>query len=482
MVQDVTLPEISENVDKGNVVSVLVSKGDQIQEQDPVLEIETEKAAVEVPSTVSGTVVEVLVAEGEEAKVGSVVIRVETEGGGEAGGEGAAAAPAETTEEAPEAEPEKAEEAPAEKSDEAPADKGEGAPAEAPAEAGGGASTEAAAEKGEAAPAAGATPQPAGADVHPRNQPVPAAPSTRMLARELGVDIYTVEGSGPGGRISQDDVKAAAKRAIQQGGGAAAAAGSGAGVPAGGAAPGYAPLPDFSKWGSVNREAMTQVRRITAENLTQSWVPQVTQFDKADASQLEAFRAQYARTADKAGVKLTVTAILLKVVSQALKRFPRFNASLDMAQKEIVYKDYVHISVAVDTDRGLLVPVVRDVDKKSIITLAGELGDLAERARAKKIKPDEMEGGTFTISNLGGIGGTAFTPVVFSPQVAILGVARTQTEPHWNGSAFEPRPYLPLSVTYDHRLIDGADGARFLRWICQAVENPLFIDLESVPE
>ncbi len=481
MVQDVTLPEISENVDKGNVVSVLVSEGDQIQEQDPVLEIETEKAAVEVPSTVSGKVVEVLVAEGEEAKVGSVIIRVETEGGGEAGGEAegedAAAAPAEKTEEAPAEEPEKAEETPAAKVEAEPS--GESAD-EQPRE---GKPATGAEDRGAGTAGAAAAAEPstwgAGADVHPRNQPVPAAPSTRMLARELGVDIYTVEGSGPGGRISRDDVKAAAKRTIQQAGGAAAGAGAGGTT---GAPAGYAPLPDFSKWGSVSREAMTQVRRITAENLTQSWVPQVTQFDKADASQLEAFRRQYAKTADKAGVKLTVTAILLKVVSQALKRFPRFNASLDMAKKEIVYKDYVHISVAVDTDRGLLVPVVRDVDKKSIITLAGELGDLAERARAKKIKPDEMEGGTFTISNLGGIGGTAFTPVVFSPQVAILGVARTQTEPYWNGSAFEPRPYLPLSVTYDHRLIDGADGARFLRWICQAVENPLFIDLESVPE
>ncbi|MFW5785824.1 MAG: 2-oxo acid dehydrogenase subunit E2 [bacterium] len=477
MVQDVTLPEISENVDKGNVVSVLVSAGDQIKEQDPVLEIETEKAAVEVPSTVSGTVVEVLVGEGEEAKVGSVIIRVETEGGGEAAAagdaEGEAAPPADegSAETAP------AEEAPAGETpaEEAPAGEapGEETPAEeTPAE-------EVSAHAGEETPSAAEPSAGAGAgDVHPRNQPVPAAPSTRMLARELGVDIHTVEGSGPKGRISRDDVKAAAKRTIRHGtaGGAAAGAGTTAGAVAG-----YAALPDFSKWGSVSREPMTQVRRITAENLTQSWVPQVTQFDKADATQLEAFRTQYARTAERAGVKLTVTAILLKVVSQALKRFPRFNASLDMAGKEIVYKDYVHISVAVDTDRGLLVPVVRDVDKKSIIALAGELGDLAQRARAKKIKPEEMEGGSFTISNLGGIGGTGFTPVVFAPQVAILGVARTQTEPYWTGTAFEPRPYLPLSVTYDHRLIDGADGARFLGWICRAVENPLFIDLESVP-
>lgn len=461
MVHDVILPEISENVDKGNVVSVLVSEGDTVQEQDPLLEIETEKAAVEVPSTAAGKVVEILVSEGEEAAVGSVVVRIETEGGGEAAEE---EAPAEETpkEEAP------AEEAPAEQ----PPAKEEPA-AQAPA------AEKPSAPAAQEAPAAQAAPAQAApaADVHPRNQPVPAAPSTRMLARELGVDIYTVEGSGPKGRITQEDVKAAAKQAIQSGGGAAAAA-----APAGAAPAGYQPLPDFSKWGSVRSEPMSQVRRITAENMTQAWVPQVTQFDKADASQLEAFRKQYARTAEKAGVKLTVTAILLKVVSQALKRFPQFNASIDMAKQEIIYKDYVHISVAVDTDRGLLVPVVRDVDRKSIIALADELNDLAQRARGKKIKPDEMEGGSFTISNLGGIGGTGFTPVVFTPQVAILGVSRTQTEPYWNGSTFEPRPYLPLSVTYDHRLIDGADGARFLRWICQAVENPLFIDLEQVPE
>ena len=468
MVHDVILPEISENVDKGNVVSVLVSEGDTVQEQDPLLEIETEKAAVEVPSTAAGKVVEILVSEGEEAAVGSVVVRIETEGGGEAPKD---EAPTEEPpqEEAPQEEAPQ-ESAPAEETptEQPPAEK-ESPAAEKPA---------APAPATQEAPAAQAAPA---EEVHPRNQPVPAAPSTRMLARELGVDIHTVKGSGPKGRITQEDVKAAAKQAIQSGGGAAAAAPAGA-APAGAAPAGYQPLPDFSKWGSVRSESMSQVRRITAENMTQAWVPQVTQFDKADAAQLEAFRKQYARTAEKAGVKLTVTAILLKVVSQALKRFPQFNASIDMAKQEIVYKDYVHISVAVDTDRGLLVPVVRDVDRKSIIALAGELNDLAQRARGKKIKPDEMEGGSFTISNLGGIGGTGFTPVVFTPQVAILGVSRTQTEPYWNGSTFEPRPYLPLSVTYDHRLIDGADGARFLRWICQAVENPLFIDLEQVPE
>ncbi len=472
MVQDVTLPEISENVEKGNVVGVLVSEGDVIKEQDSVLEIETEKAAVEVPSTVGGKIVELLVSEGQEVAVGSVIMRVDTEAE-DAGGGDAAEAPAE--EQPPQEEDTSA---PAEKTPAEPA--GETAKAETTSTEPAGAEPTRAeqAQAAQSAPDGGEAPAAVGEDVHPRNQPVPAAPSTRMLARELGVDIYTVHGAGPKGRISKEDVKAAAKQAIQSGGGAAGAPAA----PTGTASAGYAPLPDFSKWGSVNREAMSQVRRITAENMTQSWVPQVTQFDKADAAQLEAFRTQYAKAADKAGVKLTVTAILLKVVSKALKRFPQFNASIDMAQQEVVYKDYVHISVAVDTERGLLVPVVRDVDKKSIFNLASELGDLAQRARSKKIKPDEMEGGSFTISNLGGIGGTGFTPVVFTPQVAILGVSRTQTEPYWNGSAFEPRPYLPLSVTYDHRLIDGADGARFLRWICQAVENPLFIDLESVPE
>jgi pyruvate dehydrogenase E2 component (dihydrolipoamide acetyltransferase) len=289
------------------------------------------------------------------------------------------------------------------------------------------------------------------------------------------VDIQQVAGTGPGGRITVEDVKAHAKQMLQGGAAGAAAPAAAGGMPQ------PAPLPDFSRFGETSREPMSQVRKITADNTTRSWqtIPHVTQFDNADVTALEEFRQKFGKRVEKAGGKLTVTAMLLKIVGRALETFPRFNASLDSQTKEIVYKHYVNVGVAVDTDRGLLVPVIKDVDKKSITDLALELADVAGRARGKKIKPDEMDGGNFTISNLGGIGGTAFTPVVLPPQVAILGVARSSWQPVYTDGEFEPRLILPLSLSYDHRIIDGADGARFLRWICDVMENPLYADLEG---
>jgi len=241
------------------------------------------------------------------------------------------------------------------------------------------------------------------------------------------------------------------------------------------------PLPDFSKWGNIERKPLSGIRRATAEQMARSWstIPHVTQFDKADITELEKLRKQYGKQAEAAGAKLTVTAIILKVVAGALKKFPQFNSSLDMAGNEQIFKSYYHIGVAVDTERGLMVPVVRDVDKKNIVEIAVELNQIAERARSKKTTLDEMQGGTFTITNLGGIGGTSFTPIVNSPEVAILGLSRGGYEPFWNGQTFEPRLMLPLSLSYDHRVIDGADGARFLRWICNALEQPFLMSLEG---
>jgi pyruvate dehydrogenase E2 component (dihydrolipoamide acetyltransferase) len=483
MIEEIKLPEIAENVESGSVITVHVKAGDAVSQDDPLIEIETEKAAVEVPSTVDGTVSEVLVSEGDDVKVGATIVKVDTEGGGEEAGK-----PAEE-EAAPEAEtePEKAEEPAAQKT--GPSAEGPGVepagPEEAPAEAAAQKPAQekpagedrpgrkAAGEKAPEAPGAAAAEKP----LEPSHAPVPASPSVRRLARELGVDINTVEGSGPAGRISHEDVKAHTKRMMTGAGGAPKAA---PGVAAGAAA-GKPELPDFSRWGTVRREAMSNVRKITARNMQSSWqtIPHVTQFDKADVTELESFRKRYAAAAEKAGGKLTVTAILLKVTGEALKRFPDFNASIDMRSEEIVYKDYVNIGVAVDTDRGLLVPVVRDVPSKSIVELSVELSDIARKAREKKIKPDELEGGNFTISNLGGIGGTAFTPVVYSPQVAILGVARSEYQPVFQNGSFEPRLILPLSLSYDHRLIDGANGARFVRWIAQSLENPLYMSLEG---
>jgi pyruvate dehydrogenase E2 component (dihydrolipoamide acetyltransferase) len=301
--------------------------------------------------------------------------------------------------------------------------------------------------------------------------PVPAAPSVRRLARELGVDIYEVKGTGPAGRISEDDVKAYTKVLL-------ATAVSAAQAPRGPVEP---KLPDFSKWGKVERVSMRGVRRKTAEHLREAWntIPHVTQHDRADITELEQLRARFAPKVEEAGGKMTVTAIALKICASALKIFPQFNASIDMEKEEIVYKQYVNIGVAVDTERGLLVPVLREVDKKNIVELAAELSELSKKARGKRLTPEEMEGGTFTITNLGGIGGTGFSPIVNHPEVAILGLSRSRMEPEWVDGKFEPRLILPLSLSYDHRLIDGADAARFLRWIAEAFEQPFLLSVQG---
>jgi pyruvate dehydrogenase E2 component (dihydrolipoamide acetyltransferase) len=418
MVQEVKLPEISENVDSGEVVRLLVSEGDTIAKDQSIMELETDKAAFEVPSTAAGKVVEIAAHAGDTVKVGQVLIKVESEEPG--------------TEEA------------AEQKEEAEAEEGAEQPRREP-------------------PPAPPPPAPAAPEQAPTGEPPPASPWVRRLARELGVEIGRVQGSGPVGRISEEDVKRHVREAPRQP-----------------TAPGLE-LPDFSRWGEVEREPMSTVRRITARNTAAAWrtIPHVTQFDSADLTELEEFRRRYADRVAEAGGKLTVTAIILKVVAEALRAFPRFNSSLDTNRQEIIYKKYVHIGVAVDTDRGLLVPVVRNADKKGIVELAVELGQLAERARNKKIKPDELEGAGFTISNLGGIGGTGFSPVVYHPQVAILGVARARKEPALGPGGLRERTVLPLSLSYDHRVIDGADGARFLRWIAEALEQPLLLVFEG---
>ena len=416
------LPDLGENIESGDVIRILVAVGDRLAEDQTVIELETDKAVIEVPSSVDGTVTEILVQQGDTIAVGQPILAVET-----------AAAPV-------------AEEAPP-----APVPAVEPAPTPMP---------QAVAPVVEEAPPA-PTPTLTSTD-----DPVPAAPSTRRLAREIGVDIAQVQGTGPGGRISIDDVKAHSKKLH-----AARATGR---APA-------TSLPDFSQWGAVERQPMTKVREITAERLAQAWatIPQVTQFDKADLTSLEKWRAEYGKKAEAAGGKLTPTAILIKVLGIALKVFPQFNASIDMAQREVVYKRYFHIGIAVDTPHGLLVPVVRDVDQKNIIELAVELSELAQKTRERKIGPADMQGGSMTISNVGTMGGTAFTPIVNPPEVAILGVARSQVEPTYIDGQLQPRTFLPLSLSYDHRLIDGADGARFLRWVCTALEDPFIALLEG---
>jgi pyruvate dehydrogenase E2 component (dihydrolipoamide acetyltransferase) len=295
---------------------------------------------------------------------------------------------------------------------------------------------------------------------------IPAAPSVRALARELGVDLHRVSGSGPGGRLTRDDVKAHAKQLIQ----------SGSGAPAAG--PGPAPaLPDFSTHGEVEIVPLDPVRRRTAQAMATSWaaVPHVTQHDRADVTQLEALRRKLNTRPETREEPLTLTAVLVKIAAAALRRFPRFNASIDVAGDRVVLKKYVHVGVAVDTERGLLVPVIREVDRLGLLEVSRSLRDLAERARARRVRPEELRGATFTVSNLGGLGTTYFTPIVHWPEVAILGVGRAEILAVHEDGQFQPRRILPLSLSYDHRLIDGADAARFLRWIAEALEQPLLL-------
>jgi len=416
------LPELGENIKSANVLKLLVSVGDVIKKEQGILEIETDKAIIEVPSTIDGKVIELFVKEGTKAKVGQVVLRVET-----------------SVPQLAKVRSDKAEE-----------------------------TTPTVSEKKEETieiVRGSAT------AVIIDNQPkisinsAPAAPSVRRLAREIGIDINQVPGSGPDGRIRMTDVKAYSKKLHESSSSVSGQVGIGFKTES---------LPDFSKFGEVERKAMSSIRSKTADHLSYAWatVPHVTQFDKADITDLEKVRKGLSSLPEHDEVKLTVTSFLLKIISSAIKEFPQFNASVDMEKKEIVYKKYTNIGVAVDTENGLIVPVVKNVDQKNIFQLTKEMNELAEKARKRKIGLDDLQGGCFTISNLGGIGGTYFTPIVNSPEVAILGVSRGSFEPVYKDGQFIPRLMLPLSLSYDHRLIDGADAIRFLRWIVAALENP----------
>jgi pyruvate dehydrogenase E2 component (dihydrolipoyllysine-residue acetyltransferase) len=452
MLKDVKIPEISENVTSGSIVEVLVKVGDTVAVDDVLVEMETEKAVVEIPSPYAGKISDILVEAGDEKNVGDVIVRIETDDGDTGKKDEDRATPVQDApvEDRQAAEPEEKEEEPEDAQEiiaepKQPESRRSTAARE----------TEASEDREETG-----------------GMPAPAAPSVRRLARELGVDIHAVRGSGRDGRISQADVSDYVRAHMT---GRQAASGKAA-VEAPSAAHQPA-LPDFSRWGTVRREKLETVRRLTAENTSTAWriVPHVTQFDEADITDLQAFIARHGKQAEKQGGKLTLTAVLMKVCAAALVRFPAFNASIDPANEQMVYKDYVHIGLAVDTPRGLLVPVIRDVQDKGIIDLAVAIGDAAQRAREKKIKPDEFEGATFTISNQGGIGGTAFTPVVVWPQAAILGISRARRMLVEKEGEFVPRTILPLSLSYDHRIVDGADAARFMDWICRSLEQGLTI-------
>ncbi len=456
MIRDILLPELGESIKSADVVKLLVATGEHIGKDQPLMELETDKASFEVPSPLAGTITEILVKEGGKAVVGDAVFKIEVEAASEI-------SPAEPAQNSPPDETVKAV-----PSVEAP-ERSATAPLPQPVGSGSGETTypsESNSPFGDGI-VRSETPFIYGAPTRPQVQPaaekklihVAAAPSVRVFARELGIDITEVTGTGPAGRISLKDVKDYAKTMIHQ---------------ASSPANNLRSLPDFSRWGDTERTTMSTVRRRTAEQMEVAWqIPTVTQHDKADVTMLEELRRQYALRPEHAQSKLSMTALAAKAVVVALRKFPQFNASIDMAKNEIVYKKYIHIGIAVDTDRGLIVPVVRHADAKSVIDLSREIGELAEKARNKKIMPDDLQGGNFTITNLGGIGGTSFTPIINAPEVAILGMSRSGQEAVYIDGRFQPRLLLPLSLSYDHRLIDGADAARFLRFVIELLEQPV---------
>lgn len=417
--ETVKVPSL-DGFDNVPVIEINVSEGDTVEAEDGLVTVESDKATMEVPSPYAGKIEKILVKEGDKLSEGDDLLEmtVQDEGGDE-------------EEEAP------SESAPKKES------KSED-------------SSKAQTEKSEA-------PQPQGSTYEPPSPgtKVHAGPAVRKLARELGADLTRVKGSGPKGRILKDDVHAYVKSQLQQ-------AQQGGGVATGSGIPGVK-LPDFSQFGEVERESMSRMMAATATNMQRSWlnVPHVTQFDEADITEMESFRKAQKTAGEKKGVKMTPLPFLLKACAAALAELPQFNVSLDMERKEVVRKKYIHIGIAVDTPHGLMVPVIRDVDQKGLWDLAAESAELAQKARDKQLKPAEMQGACFTITSLGGIGGTAFTPIVNTPEVAILGVSKAAMKPVWDGSDFQPRLMLPLSLSYDHRAVNGADAARFTNLLTQ---------------
>jgi pyruvate dehydrogenase E2 component (dihydrolipoamide acetyltransferase) len=480
---EVKLPELGENVEGGIVTNVLVSVGDTVETDQPVIEVETDKASVEVPAPEGGSVTEIHVRKGDEIGTGDLLLTLDGKRGGisEPSHERKDRGAAEDKGEEKQQPAQHARHADRKKRTQTNGEQGTKA------------ATGARSRESERRRAADSeaneeweTPRPRRATswrrpstgveeaeeasrTAPQDEPedrrIVAAPSTRHAARELGVELADVDGTGPGDRILLEDVLRYARR-------------EGA---IGEMKPKGRALPDFGKFGPVRREEATTIRRRTAEAMSQSWttVPHVTLFDEADVTALDEIIDRYRHAADEAGGKLTITAILVKVVAAAMHAFPHANASYDPESDEIIFKDYRHIGIAVDTDAGLLVPVIRNADGKSIIELAVELTQLAERARAHKLAPDDMEGASFTLTNLGGIGIRQFTPIVNTPQAAILGVGRAARQPRYVDGELVPRTMLPLALSIDHRVLDGADGARLVRWIVDALREPLMIVMES---
>ena len=433
MTTEFKVPELGEGVKNADVAQIYVSLGDMITVDQNVMELETDKAVADLPCTIAGKVVEILTSEGDTISIGQAVLVIDESG---------------------EANPVKSEEPVAEVVPE---------PEPKP-------------KKPKAKPVAKKAPKPSKPVAPAKATPVasvpPAGPATRRLARELGVDLNQIQGSASGGRITQEDVARAHAAQVQP---------TSSGVAPVAASIEEPPLPDFSKFGPVERVKLNKIAKTSAATLSHAWrtIPHVTQHETADVTELELSRKRHNVSRGEDAPKITMSAFALKAVAVALKEFPIFNASFDAAASKLVLKQYCHIGMAVDTDLGLLVPVIRDVDKKSIAEIAADLIELAEKARTRKLTLDDMSGGTFTISNLGGIGGTGFTPIVLHPQVAILGLSRLRSELKMIDGAPRERLQLPLSLSYDHRVINGADGARFIVRLAEILSDPIQLLFEK---
>ncbi|MGY6518413.1 MAG: dihydrolipoyllysine-residue acetyltransferase [Lysobacteraceae bacterium] len=446
-VREAHVPDIGGHSDVP-VIELLVAEGDRVEKDQGLVTLESDKATMEVPAPFAGTVKSLKVKVGDAVSEGALVALIEVAadgdsagGGGDAdGGDGEKAAGS-APDPAPSKQSSDSSERPAEKPDE-PAATASGVTAEGPR----------------------TPPVRFDADALMPDKVPYASPAVRVFARELGVDLVRVAGSARKGRITREDVQAHVKSIMQGGGRASGAAGGGGGLD-------LIPWPkvDFAKFGEVRTEPLSRIKKLSGANLARNWamIPHVTQHELADITEMEAFRKQLG--AENTDVKVTPLVFLIKAAVAALKKYPQFNASLDQGGENLVLKQYVHIGIAVDTPDGLVVPVIRDCDRKGLLELAAELGAISKKAREKKLGPADMQGGCFSISSLGGIGGTAFTPIINAPEVAILGVSRSSIQPVWDGKAFQPRLMLPLSLSYDHRVIDGAAAARFTGYLAQVL-------------
>jgi len=420
-IKEIVVPDIGD-FDSVEVTELLVAEGDVVQVEDSLITVESDKASMEIPSSESGKIVKLKIAIGDNISEGSVIVMMEVND--------SASTDSNESSENPELAKKEKTKSTHEQMAPAKSTPAKSSPGKLPSD-----KTSPTAKIDEI-----------------RFSKAYASPSVRKFARELGVDLGSVEGSGRKGRINKDDVKGFVKKTLSTSGGA-------------GASLGLKPAQeiDFSQWGNIESEALSKINKLTGQHVLRSSVtiPHVTQFDEADITEMEAFRKQMGKEMEKEGIKITPLAFIVWAVVASLKAFPRFNSSLDITGENLIIKKYFNIGVAVDTPNGLVVPVIRKADQKSLVEISQEIRDLATKARNKQLKPSDMQGGCFTISSLGGIGGTRFTPIINAPEVAILGVSRSKMEPVWNGTEFTPRLILPLSLSYDHRVIDGADGARF---------------------